>query len=73
MIATILIIALVTFGVIRINTKTGVLDTFFANLATGYSDNGVVYSFLVTWIDTGIDKPKDYSKEEIEGISAMEG
>ena len=67
-IATILIIALVTFGVIRINTKTGVLDTFFANLATGYSDNGVVYSFLVTWIDTGIDKPKDYSKEEIEGI-----
>ncbi len=26
------------------------------------------YSFLVTWIDTGIDKPKDYSKEEIEGI-----
>ena len=23
---------------------------------------------MVTWIDTGIDKPKDYSKEEIEGI-----
>lgn len=67
-IATILIIALVTFGVIRINTKTGVLDTFFANLAAGYSDNGVAYSFLVTWIDTGIDKPKDYSKEEIQGI-----
>ena len=38
------------------------------HLATGYSDNGVVYSFMVTWIDTGIDKPKDYSKEEIEGI-----
>ena len=23
---------------------------------------------MVTWIDTGIDKPRDYSKEEIEGI-----
>ncbi|MFR4021083.1 MAG: LTA synthase family protein, partial [Clostridia bacterium] len=67
-IAVILIIGLLTVGVIKINTKTGVLDTFFANLATGYSDNGVVYSFMVTWIDTGIDKPKDYSKEEIEGI-----
>ena len=67
-IAVILIIGLLTVGVIKINTKTGVLDTFFANLATGYSDNGVVYSFMVTWIDTGIDKPRDYSKEEIEGI-----
>lgn len=67
-IAVILIIGLLTVGVIKINTKTGVLDTFFANLMTGYSDNGVVYSFMVTWIDTGIDKSKDYSKEEIEGI-----
>lgn len=67
-IAVILIIEIGTFGVLKINTKTGVLDTFFANLATGYSDNGVVYSFLVTWLDTGIDKPKDYSKEEIESI-----
>ena len=67
-IAVILIIGLLTVGVIKINTKTGVLDTFFVNLATGYSDNGVVYSFMVTWIDTGIDKPRDYSKEEIEGI-----
>ena len=67
-IAVILIIGLLTVGVIKINTKPGVLDTFFANLATGYSDNGVVYSFMVTWIDTGIDKPKDYSKEEVEGI-----
>lgn len=40
-IAVILIIGLLTVGVIKINTKTGVLDTFFANLATGYSDNGV--------------------------------
>lgn len=67
-IVVILIIGLLTVGVIKINTKTGVLDTFFPNLATGYSDNGVVYSFMVTWIDTGIDKPRDYSKEEIEGI-----
>ena len=44
------------------------LDTFFGNLAYGYSDNGVPYCFLVTWMDQGIDKPSNYSADMIESI-----
>ena len=66
--AIIAIIGVGTFGAIQISIKAGVLDTFFANLAYAYRDNGVPYCFLVTWIDTGVDKPDNYSKSQIEGI-----
>lgn len=66
--AVILVIFIGTFGIIQLGMRTGVLDTFFGNLAYGYRDNGVCYSFLITWMDTGIDKPADYSKELIQGI-----
>ena len=66
--AAIVIIAVGTFGAFQLAIKAGVLDTFFGNLAYGYRDNGVPYSFLVTWMDQGIDKPDGYSAEEIEGI-----
>ena len=48
--------------------RTGVLDTFFGNLAYGYRDNGVPYGFLVTWMDKGIGKPDGYSEEKIKSI-----
>lgn len=48
--------------------KTGIVDTFFANLAQGYADNGVVYSFITTWLDTGISKPKGYSEEKVLSV-----
>ena len=66
--ATIAIIAVVTFGSFQLAIRGGVLDTFFGNLAYGYRDNGVPYSFLVTWMDQGIDKPDGYSEEEITSI-----
>lgn len=67
-IAAILIVFMGTFGIIQVGMKIGVLDTFFGNLAYGYRDNGVCYSFLITWMKTGIDKPHAYSEEEIQGI-----
>ncbi|MDO4869130.1 MAG: sulfatase-like hydrolase/transferase [Bacillota bacterium] len=67
-VATILIIVIVAFGSVTGGMRTGVLDTFFGNLAYAYRDNGVPYSFLVTWVKTGIDKPKDYSEETIKGL-----
>lgn len=67
-IAIVIVIIMATAGAIEGGMKTGVLDTFFANLAYAYRDNGVAYSFLITWIKTGIDKPADYSAESIEGI-----
>ncbi len=67
-IAAIAIIAVGTFGAFQLAIKAGVLDTFFGNLAYGYRDNGVPYSFLVTWMDQGISKPDGYSEEMIKGI-----
>ena len=67
-IAIVLVIVLSTFGVLEAGMKTGVLDTFFPNLAYAYRDNGVPYSFMITWVKTGIDKPHGYDEEMIEDI-----
>ncbi|MDO4176253.1 MAG: sulfatase-like hydrolase/transferase [Bacillota bacterium] len=66
-ISVILIIG-IALGSITGGMKLGILDTFFPNLAYAYRDNGVAYSFMITWVKTGIDKPKGYSEEMIEGI-----
>ena len=65
--AVILIIAL-AFGTVEAGMHTGVLDTFFGNLAYAYRDNGMPYSFMITWLKTGIDKPANYSEAEIRSI-----
>ena len=65
------IVVLIVFlagGSIVGGMKAGILDTFFGNLAYAYRDNGVPYSFMITWLKTGIDKPKDYSAESIQGL-----
>lgn len=67
-VAMIAVIIVGTFGVLQVSVRTGVLDTFFGNLAYGYRDNGVPYCFIVTWMDKGISKPDDYSAEYMEGI-----
>ncbi|NLD19510.1 MAG: sulfatase-like hydrolase/transferase [Clostridiales bacterium] len=67
-IAVIIIIFLATIGAIQGAMKVGILDTFFGNLAYAYRDNGVTYSFFITWVKEGVDKPDNYSKAEIEGI-----
>ncbi|MBQ6495835.1 MAG: sulfatase-like hydrolase/transferase [Firmicutes bacterium] len=67
-IVTFVLIVLVTIGSITGGMRIGVLDTFFGNLAYAYRDNGVPYSFLITWLKTGIDKPRGYSEEMITGL-----
>lgn len=67
-IASILVVFMGTLGIISMGMKVGVLDTFFGNLAYGYRDNGVVYSFMVTWVKTGIDRPENYSSHNIKAI-----
>ena len=66
-VTAVLIIA-VALGSITGGMKVGILDTFFPNLAYAYRDNGVPYSFMITWVRTGIDKPKGYSEEMISGM-----
>ncbi len=65
--AVILVIAFTfgaTFGLIKVN----VLSTFFGNLAYAYDYYGVPYCFINTWLNTGINKPKGYSEEEVKAI-----
>ncbi len=67
-IAVILVAAIAAFGGVNLGQKAGVLDTFFGNLPYGYRDNGVPYSFIVTWVSTGISKPVNYSEQMIQSI-----
>lgn len=67
-IASIMVVFMGTMGIISMGMKVGVLDTFFGNLAYGYRDNGVVYSFMVTWVKTGIDRPENYSSHNMKAI-----
>lgn len=53
-----------TGGLIRI----GALSTFFGNLAYAYEDYGVPYCFINTWLNEGIRKPGDYTKERVKSI-----
>ena len=48
--------------------KTGIVETFFGNLAYAYRDYGVVYCFTNTWLNTGISKPSGYSEESMLDI-----
>ena len=66
-IGIVLIVAL-SFGVLQGGMKVGVLDTFFGSLPLAYKENGTPYSFMITWVKTGIDKPRNYSDEMIRGI-----
>ena len=66
--AAIVIIIALAFGSIQGGMMTGVLDTFFGNLAYAYRDNGMPYSFLITWVKTGIDKPSGYSEQLVKDV-----
>lgn len=67
-IAAILVIVLAFFGIWNLAIKTKTVDTFFGNLAYAYRDYGVPYCFISTWLNTGIRKTPDYSKEKVTGI-----
>ncbi|MGN0734989.1 MAG: LTA synthase family protein [Anaerovoracaceae bacterium] len=48
--------------------RTGIVETFFGNLAYAYRDYGVVYCFTNTWLNTGISKPAGYSEQKMLDI-----
>lgn len=62
-------VMLVLFGgVAYIGAGRGMLIRNFDNLIDGYKDYGVAYGFCVTALDTGIDRPIDYSNKKIKKI-----
>lgn len=42
---------------------TGLLDHNFGNLAQAFHDNGLPYCFMNSVLNTGVEKPEDYSEE----------
>lgn len=71
-IVALICVMVMTFGASGLLIKMGVVDTYFPNLAYGYRDNGVPYCFINTWLNTGVSKSKDYSKDKIKGIFTKE-
>lgn len=57
-----------TFISSSVAISTGIVETFFGNLAYAYRDYGVVYCFTNTWLNTGIQRPFGYSEERIKDI-----
>ncbi len=64
--------AIVVIFVISTNAsiKANAISTTFGNLAEAYEQYGFAYCFSCSIIDTGIDKPQDYSEEEMDRILA---
>ncbi len=54
--------------VTEVAVKTNVVATYFGNIAFAYLDYGFPYCFSNTVINTGIDRPTNYSEETIDHI-----
>lgn len=58
-------IACLLFGGI---IQSKMLPARFSNIGKAYEDYGLVYCFVSSMVHTGIDKPDNYSEEEVEEI-----
>lgn len=61
-------IGLLTFAGIRTGIHIGSLEERFGELSQSYLKNGFVYCFTNSLVDTGVDKPADYSPESISEL-----
>ena len=55
-------------GFAYVGLGRGQLISKFDNPINGYQDYGVVYGFCVTALDTGIDRPINYSREQVRKL-----
>lgn len=65
----VLLMFLMFGGITYVGVGRGQLIKDFDNLIAGYKDYGVAYGFCVTAMDTGIDRPIEYSKDRIESLN----
>lgn len=63
-----LITVVLTFTLAPLALRAGWVSDSFANLNYAYRDYGVPYCFINTWVNKGIDEPKQYSQEQILSI-----
>lgn len=64
----IVVIATLVFTISYVGTKTQVMGTRFGNIADAYENYGFAYCLSNSFVDTGIKKPANYTKETIDEI-----
>jgi phosphoglycerol transferase MdoB-like AlkP superfamily enzyme len=52
----------------NIGTRTGLVATYFTNLWDAYTEYGMPYGFLSTWLRKGIDRPAGYSEQSVDAV-----
>ncbi len=66
------LVTAVSFGVLmlmlNVGTNTGFLATNFGNIGQAYSTYGFGYCFASSVFNSGIDKPKNYSKDTVDNL-----
>ncbi|MEE1312458.1 MAG: sulfatase-like hydrolase/transferase [Lachnospiraceae bacterium] len=67
-VAGLVIIASAFFITTQYGLRTGLITTSIHNIRLAYSDYGTPYCFSVTALKTGIDRPDNYSQEEMTKI-----
>ena len=67
-----LVLVLVLFASLYPSTlflrQSGIMTSYFGNLAQGYLDYGYLYGFSTSVLDRGMSRPFGYSKSKIESI-----
>lgn len=67
--ASITMTFIATFGLIHFSIQADATSASFANLADAYRNYGFAYCFATSLLDTGIDKPEEYSVEAMTSLA----
>ena len=59
------LVVVLCFCLTDIGMAAGLLDRNFGNLAQAFHDNGLPYCFMNSILNTGVERPEDYSSETI--------
>lgn len=70
---TVFAIVIVLVTATNVSRKANAISPTFGNLAEAYEEYGFAYCFSCSIIDTGIDKPGDYSEEAMDKIMDKAG
>lgn len=62
------ILMAVNFLLINLSMRFGIMSVNFVNLRNAYQDYGLAYCFSNSVVNTGINKPKGYSKKKVDDI-----
>ncbi len=69
--AILVLIAFVSLpGVTYVLQEKKIIDSYFGNLAQGYSDNGYLYGFASSTFSLGMSKPRNYNEETVQSLVA---